>query len=90
MFNILNLLLIVQRSDMTASETMTEYENMKKMLESALSRLEEAEQTILDGEKLRKKLHNTILVRNSLKVSKIQYIYIYSIWLFLNLFLCRS
>ena len=90
MFNILNLLLIVQRSDITASETMTEYENMKKMLESALSRLEEAEQTILDGEKLRKKLHNTILVRNSLKVSKIQYIYIYSIWLFLNLFLCRS
>ncbi|XP_066396625.1 kinesin-like protein KIN-14N isoform X2 [Miscanthus floridulus] len=50
-----------KRSDMTASETMTEYENMKKMLESALSRLEEAEQTILDGEKLRKKLHNTIL-----------------------------
>ena len=90
MFNTLNLLLTVQRSDMTASETMTEYENMKKMLESALSRLEEAEQTILDGEKLRKKLHNTILVRNSLKVSKIQYIYIYSVWLFLNLFLCRS
>ncbi|XP_002461304.1 kinesin-like protein KIN-14N [Sorghum bicolor] len=51
----------LKRSDMTASETMTEYENMKKMLESALSRLEEAEQTILDGEKLRKKLHNTIL-----------------------------
>lgn len=51
---------------MTASETMTEYENMKKMLESVQSRLEEAEQTILEGENLRKKLHNTILVWNSL------------------------
>ncbi|CAL5077471.1 unnamed protein product [Urochloa decumbens] len=48
-------------SDLTALETMTEYENQKKMLESLQSRLEEAEQQILDGEKLRKKLHNTIL-----------------------------
>ncbi|WVZ61452.1 hypothetical protein U9M48_011320 [Paspalum notatum var. saurae] len=51
----------LKRSDLTASETMTEFENQKKLLESALSRLEEAEQQILDGEKLRKKLHNTIL-----------------------------
>ncbi|NP_001292799.1 kinesin-related protein11 [Zea mays] len=51
----------LKRSNMTASETMTEYENMKKMLESVQSRLEEAEQTILEGENLRKKLHNTIL-----------------------------
>ncbi|PWZ13080.1 hypothetical protein Zm00014a_029534 [Zea mays] len=56
----------LKRSNMTASETMTEYENMKKMLESVQSRLEEAEQTILEGENLRKKLHNTILVWNSL------------------------
>ncbi|KAJ1287343.1 hypothetical protein BS78_02G002800 [Paspalum vaginatum] len=51
----------LKRSDLTASETMSEFENQKKLLESALSRLEEAEQQILDGEKLRKKLHNTIL-----------------------------
>ncbi|PUZ68165.1 hypothetical protein GQ55_2G003400 [Panicum hallii var. hallii] len=51
----------LKMSDLTALETMTEYENQKKMLESLQSRLEEAEQQILDGEKLRKKLHNTIL-----------------------------
>ncbi|XP_034582088.1 LOW QUALITY PROTEIN: kinesin-like protein KIN-14N [Setaria viridis] len=51
----------LKRSDLTALETMTEYENQKKMLENLQSRLEEAEQQILDGEKLRKKLHNTIL-----------------------------
>ncbi|CAN6196612.1 unnamed protein product [Urochloa humidicola] len=51
----------LKRSDLTALETMTEYENQKKMLESLQSRLDEAEQQILDGEKLRKKLHNTIL-----------------------------
>ncbi|KAF8695544.1 hypothetical protein HU200_037390 [Digitaria exilis] len=51
----------LKRSDLTASETMAEYENQKKLLETLQSRLEEAEQQILDGEKLRKKLHNTIL-----------------------------
>jgi kinesin family protein C1 len=54
-----------------ALETMTEYENQKKMMENLQSRLEEAEQQILDGEKLRKKLHNTILVRNFLLTLKI-------------------
>ena len=51
--NIVNLRLSVQRSDLTALETMTKYEKLQ-------SRLEEADQQILDGEKLRKKLHNTI------------------------------
>jgi len=55
-------------------ETMTEYENQKKMLKSLQSRLEEAEQQILDGEKLRKKLHNTILV-SPLELQKLQHIY---------------
>ena len=58
-----------------ALETMTEYENQKKILESLQSRLEEAEQQILDGEKLRKKLHNTILVRSP-GLPKVQYIYL--------------
>ena len=60
--------------DLTALETMTEYENQKKILESLQSRLEEAEQQILDGEKLRKKLHNTILV-SPLELQKLQHIY---------------
>lgn len=51
-------------SDLTASETMAEYDSQKKLVETLKSRLEEAEQQILDGEKLRKKLHNTILVRD--------------------------
>jgi kinesin family member C1 len=48
--------------DLTTMEAMTEHENQKKMLADLQSRLEEAEQQIMDGEKLRKKLHNTILV----------------------------
>jgi len=80
--NIVNLRLSVQRSDLTALETMTKYEKLQ-------SRLEEAEQQILDGEKLRKKLHNTILV-SPLELQKLQHIYIYVIYLFSKLFLCRS
>jgi hypothetical protein len=52
----------LQMSDLTTMEVMTEHENQKKMLADLQSRLEEAEQQIMDGEKLRKKLHNTILV----------------------------
>lgn len=57
---------------------MAEYDSQKKLVETLKSRLEEAEQQILDGEKLRKKLHNTILVRDffSLELFKLQYAYI--------------
>uniref|UniRef100_A0A0E0Q356 Kinesin-like protein n=1 Tax=Oryza rufipogon TaxID=4529 RepID=A0A0E0Q356_ORYRU len=51
----------LKRSDLTTMETMTEYEKQKRMLEDLQLRLEEAEQQILDGENLRKRLHNTIL-----------------------------
>uniref|UniRef100_A0A0D9WUL7 Kinesin-like protein n=1 Tax=Leersia perrieri TaxID=77586 RepID=A0A0D9WUL7_9ORYZ len=51
----------LKRSDLTTMETMTEYEKQKGVLEDLQLRLEEAEQQIMDGEKLRKKLHNTIL-----------------------------
>ncbi|KAL6647238.1 hypothetical protein ACP70R_014675 [Stipagrostis hirtigluma subsp. patula] len=51
----------LKMSDLTATETLTEYEKQKKMLADLQLRLSEAEQQILDGEKLRKKLHNTIL-----------------------------
>lgn len=73
----------VQSSDLTASETMIENENRKKLVETLQSRLEEAEQQILDGEKLRKKLHNTILVRNFLLNYPNSNMLIYVIWLFL-------
>ncbi|KAI5014859.1 hypothetical protein ZWY2020_056249 [Hordeum vulgare] len=51
----------LKRSNLTTMETMSEYENQKRMLEDLQLRLTEAEQKIVDGEKLRKKLHNTIL-----------------------------
>ncbi|KAJ1260887.1 hypothetical protein BS78_10G266500 [Paspalum vaginatum] len=51
----------LKRSDLMASETMSKFENQNELLGSVLSRLQEAEQQILDGEKLRKKLHNTVL-----------------------------
>jgi kinesin family member C1 len=52
----------LQMSDLTSMEAMTEHENQKKMLAVLQSRLEEAEQQIMVGEKLRKKLHHTIVV----------------------------
>ncbi|GJM94409.1 hypothetical protein PR202_ga11050 [Eleusine coracana subsp. coracana] len=51
----------LKMSDLTATEAMTEHEKQKKTLADLQLRLEEAEQQIMDGEKLRKKLHNTIL-----------------------------
>lgn len=47
---------------MTATETMSEYEEQKKTVNDLQNRLVEAEFQILEAEKLRKKLHNTILV----------------------------
>lgn len=47
---------------MTAIETMTEYEGQKKTVKDLQERLADAEFQILEAEKLRKKLHNTILV----------------------------
>ncbi|KAI5642204.1 hypothetical protein M9H77_00282 [Catharanthus roseus] len=50
-----------QLSDMSAMETRTEYEEQKKFILELQNRLAEAEMKIVEGEKLRKKLHNTIL-----------------------------
>lgn len=47
---------------MSAMETRTEYEEQKKFILELQNRLAEAEMKIVEGEKLRKKLHNTILV----------------------------
>lgn len=51
----------LKRADLTAIETMTEYEEQKKTLKDLQERLADAEFQILEAEKLRKKLHNTIL-----------------------------
>lgn len=49
-------------SDMSALETKSEYEKQKKVINELNQRISEAETKIVEGEKLRKKLHNTILV----------------------------
>ncbi|XP_017696446.2 kinesin-like protein KIN-14H isoform X3 [Phoenix dactylifera] len=51
----------LKRADLTAIETTTEYEQQKKTVKDLQERLADAEFQILEAEKLRKKLHNTIL-----------------------------
>ncbi|CAN1812014.1 Kinesin-like protein KIN-14N [Linum perenne] len=48
-------------SDLSAFETRTEFEAQKQLVLTLQSRLEDAEQKVIEGEQLRKKLHNTIL-----------------------------
>lgn len=49
-------------ADLSVSETRTEFEENKRIVRELQDRLAEAELQILEGENLRKKLHNTILV----------------------------
>ncbi|XP_010520868.1 PREDICTED: kinesin-like protein KIN-14N [Tarenaya hassleriana] len=51
----------LQVSDLSVFEKMNEYEGQKEVANELKSRLEEAELKLIEGEKLRKKLHNTIL-----------------------------
>ncbi|KAG8386197.1 hypothetical protein BUALT_Bualt03G0123900 [Buddleja alternifolia] len=51
----------LQLSDKSAIETRSEFEEQKTSILELQSRLAEAELKIVEGEKLRKKLHNTIL-----------------------------
>ncbi|XP_038982038.1 kinesin-like protein KIN-14H isoform X1 [Phoenix dactylifera] len=51
----------LKMADLTAIETITEYEGQKKTVKDLQDRLADAEPQILEAEKLRKKLHNTIL-----------------------------
>ncbi|KAG8637066.1 kinesin-like protein KIN-14N isoform X2 [Manihot esculenta] len=48
-------------SDLSAFETRTEFEAQKRLITELQNRLEDAEFKLIEGEKLRKKLHNTIL-----------------------------
>ncbi|KAK4491974.1 hypothetical protein RD792_002758 [Penstemon davidsonii] len=51
----------LQLSDMSATETRAVFEEQKASVLELQSRLSDAESKIVEGEKLRKKLHNTIL-----------------------------
>ncbi|XWS09869.1 hypothetical protein CRYUN_Cryun39dG0026600 [Craigia yunnanensis] len=51
----------LQMSDMSAFETRVEFEGQKQLINELQNRLEDAEFKLIEGEKLRKKLHNTIL-----------------------------
>ncbi|XP_027342374.1 kinesin-like protein KIN-14N isoform X2 [Abrus precatorius] len=51
----------LQVSDISASETRTEFEGQQKLVNELQRRLADAEYKVIEGEKLRKELHNTIL-----------------------------
>ncbi|XP_043697977.1 kinesin-like protein KIN-14C isoform X2 [Telopea speciosissima] len=51
----------LQRADLSALDMRTEFEEQKKVVEDLKNRLAESELQIIEAEKLRKKLHNTIL-----------------------------
>ncbi|CAG7871336.1 unnamed protein product [Brassica rapa] len=50
--------------DASMSLTMTEFEDKKKHMHELQDRLADTERQLFEGEVLRKKLHNTILLRN--------------------------
>lgn len=49
--------------DASMSHTMTEFEDQKQRMHELQERLADTEHQLCEGELLRKKLHNTILVR---------------------------
>ncbi|KAK3035112.1 hypothetical protein RJ639_032614 [Escallonia herrerae] len=51
----------LKMADLSASETRTEFEEQKQVIHELQDRLADAELQIIEGERLRKKLHNTIL-----------------------------
>lgn len=55
-------------SDLSVAETRTEFEEKKRAMRELQERLADAELKLVEGEKLRKKLHNTILVLSFLLV----------------------
>lgn len=49
-------------SDKSASETREQFEDQNNIIRDLRQRLADAESKLIEGEHLRKKLHNTILV----------------------------
>jgi len=64
-------------ADLSASETRTVFEDQRRIVGELQERLAEKEFQVIEGEKLRKKLHNTILV-NKYQENIYIYIYIYN------------
>jgi kinesin family protein C1 len=62
------LLLFLQVCDISAIETKTEFEGQQKLVNELEKRLADAEYKLIEGEKLRKELHNTILVTPLAKI----------------------
>ena len=52
-------------SDLSSIQTRAEFEEQRRIVHDLQERLAETEYQLVEGEKLRKKLHNTILVRSS-------------------------
>ena len=52
-------------SDLSSIQTRAEFEEQRRNVHDLQERLAETEYQLVEGEKLRKKLHNTILVRVS-------------------------
>lgn len=50
-------------ADLSTFEKMNEFEEQKESILELKARLEKAELKLIEGEKLRKKLHNTIQVK---------------------------
>lgn len=51
----------LKMADLSSSEIRTEYEEQKRIVSELQDRLRDSETQLLEGERLRKKLHNTIL-----------------------------
>lgn len=60
---LLSIRLYLQMADLSALETRTKFEEQKRTVRDLQDRLAEAEHQLIEGENLRKKLHNTILVK---------------------------
>jgi len=55
-------------TDVSVFETRTEFEGQQKLVDELQRRLEDSEYKLIEGERLRKKLHNTILVIHSTNI----------------------
>lgn len=69
----------MQLADVTAIEAMTGYKEQNERLKYVEERLAYAESQIIEGDRLRKKLHNTILVILKNMLSYIKVIMCYEI-----------
>lgn len=65
----------MQLADVTAIEAMTGYEEQKEKIKYLEERLAQAESQIVEGDELRKKLHNTILVYIYANILIVIYLY---------------